>query len=283
MNLRLALAASALLLLAACGQDADDSADASPGPSSPTTEPTDPTTADPQVPIAERCPAVPAFAPANPREVTFRTADGVELYAAELGSGPKGVVMVPGTSNDGLCNWGVVAAGLANDGFHVLAIDSRCQGGSGCSGPEHQDALDRDVVAAVKELRARGAKTVTAVGESRGGAVVLAAAARPDFGGDAVVPVSGVWFDGLYSGPDPAPLAELVGRIKVPALYLSTKGDTEQGEYRALAKATAGSKYVAYGDADHGAMIFGRPEPGPEYRKDLLPFLSEASLSAAAQ
>lgn len=274
MNLRLALAASALLLLAACGGDSDDPEAASDSsPTTESTEPTDPTAAKPMVPMAERCPAMPAFAPANPQEVKFRTEDGVELYAAELGSGPKGVVLVPGTSNDGLCNWGVVAAALAKDGFHVLAIDSRCQGDSGCS-PDSKDALDLDVVAAIKELRARGAKTVTAVGESRGGAVVLAAAARPDFGGDAVLPVSGVWFDGIYTGPKPAPLAELVSRIKVPALYLSTKGDTDQAEYRAWAKATPGSEYVAYGRADHGAVIFGRPEPDQEYRKDFLQFLS---------
>lgn len=274
MNLRLALAASALLLLAACGQDADDPAGSAADPTSPTTEPTDATTADPRETLAERCPSIPAFAQAEPKPVTFRTDDGVEVYGAELGSGPKGVVLVPGTSSDGLCNWDAIAPALAKDGFHVLAIDSRCQGYSGCTSGQDEVGLDSDVVAAVAELRKRGATTVTVVGESRGGAVVLAAAARPDFGGDAVVPVSAVWFDDLYSGPDPAPLAKLVTRINVPVLYVSTRGDTDQAEYRALAKATPDSKYAAYGAADHGASIFGRPEPEPEYRKDFLPFLT---------
>ncbi|WP_109506689.1 alpha/beta hydrolase [Nocardioides speluncae] len=278
MNLRLVFAAGALLLVAACGGDADDPNGSAADPSSPTTAPTDPTTAQPREPVAERCPATlaPDFAPAEPTAVTFKTEDGVELYGAELGSGPKGVVLVPGTSSDGLCNWAMVAAALAKDGFHVLAIDSRCQGDSGCN-LDNEFALDVDVVAAVAELRERGATTVTAVGESRGGAVVLAAAARPDFNGDAVVPVSGVWFDGLYSGPDPAPLAGLVGRIKVPVLYLSTQGDTDQAEYRGFAKATAKAEYVAYDGADHGASMFGSQEVEPQYRKDFLRFLSSVA------
>lgn len=277
MKLRLALAASALLLVAACGGDSDDPAE-SADPSSPTTEPADATTAEPREPLAERCSETlaPEFAPAEPTAVTFKTEDGVELYGAELGSGPKGVVLVPGTSSDGLCNWAVVAAALAKDGFHVLAIDSRCQGDSGCN-LDNEFALDVDVVAAVAELRKRGATTVTAVGESRGGAVVLAAAARPDFNGDAVVPVSGVWFDGIYSGPDPAPLAGLVGRIKVPVLYLSTQGDTDQAEYRAFAKATATAEYVAYDGANHGASMFGSQQVEPLYRKDLVRFLNSVA------
>ena len=69
-------------------------------------------------------------------------------------------------------SWRDQASSLASAGFRVLAIDFR---GFGCSkGPGQQDfdnaPFEKDVLAAVRYLKAHGAKTVSVVGGSFGGA-----------------------------------------------------------------------------------------------------------------
>ncbi|HEY1986054.1 MAG TPA: alpha/beta fold hydrolase [Terracidiphilus sp.] len=69
-------------------------------------------------------------------------------------------------------SWRDQAASLTSAGFRVLAIDFR---GFGCSkGPGQEDfdkaPFEKDVLAAVRYLKAHGAKTVSVVGGSFGGA-----------------------------------------------------------------------------------------------------------------
>lgn len=264
MVTRLILAALAGVLIAGCG-----STDAPDRPQAPVLA-----SANVQGTLGTRC-ASERWQASEPKHVTFSTADHVELFAAELGDGPRGLVLLHGTSASALCNWAKAAPWLVAAGYHVLAIDHRCQGFSGC-GTGTEDALDKDVVAAVRKLRGLGAKTVTVVGESRGGAVALAAAARPDADMDAVVSLSGVWFDGSYTGPSPAALPELVTRITVPTLYVSSLDDdlVDQAEYHALSEATAHSEAVVLKAAGHGALMLGTDEPSAFYRKQFTAFLA---------
>ena len=273
------LVAAALVVLSLVSGCADRSGtDGGSSASSSAPPGTDPTRVDTSgPPIGERCSGT-AWPAAAIEEASFDNEDGIELFGAVLGSGPRGVVLVHGTGSRALCNWSLVAPALAADGFHVLAIDQRCQGYSGCS--DQPGSLDRDVVAAVAALRARGARTVTVMGESRGAAVALAAAARPDFDADAVVALSGVEVGDVSSG---TPVADLVGRIRVPVLYVSARGDIDQREYRAWAAATRRSAYVVLPSRfGHGSAMLGHPQPGPVYHDDVLPFLRKQARNASA-
>ena len=281
-----ALAALVLSLLTAelAGCAAGPSQTADPAEPSPTmSSQADPSRVDTgDVPVQERCRDA-SFSAATVTELTFETRDGVELFAAALGDGDDGLLLMHGTGRGALCNWATAAAALANDGFTVLAIDHRCQGYSGC-GAESATHLDRDALAASEELRSRGARTVTLLGESRGGAVALAAAAaaaREAGGGsaviDAVVALSAVERDKIYSGDEHAPLDELVAEIEVPVLYLMSRDDraVQESTQRALADATPTSSLIVYDDRGHGARMLGGDGMEAPYRDDLMPFLTE--------
>jgi pimeloyl-ACP methyl ester carboxylesterase len=105
------------------------------------------------------------------RSVSFPTDDGGHICADLYGQGSKGVVLAHGgrfTKE----SWRDQASTLVSAGFQVLAIDFR---GFGCStGPGQADfdtaPFDKDVLAAVRTLKANGATTVSIVGGSFGGA-----------------------------------------------------------------------------------------------------------------
>ena len=103
--------------------------------------------------------------------VTFATDDGGQVCADLYGQGGKAVVLAHG-GRFNKESWHDQALSLVSPGFRVLAIDFR---GYGCSkGPAQQDfdnaPFEKDVLAAVRYLRASGAKTVSVVGGSFGGA-----------------------------------------------------------------------------------------------------------------
>ena len=105
------------------------------------------------------------------RPLSFPTEDGGRICADLYGQGTRGVVLAHGgrfTKE----SWRDQARTLVSEKFQVLAIDFR---GSGCStGPGQTDfdgaPFEKDVLAAVRYLKARGAKTVSVVGGSFGGA-----------------------------------------------------------------------------------------------------------------
>jgi pimeloyl-ACP methyl ester carboxylesterase len=103
--------------------------------------------------------------------ITFATDDGGQICANLYGHGNKAVVLAHGgrfTKE----SWRDQASALASAGFRVLAIDFR---GFGCSkGPGQEDfdtaPFEKDVLAAVRYLKAHEAKSVSVVGGSFGGA-----------------------------------------------------------------------------------------------------------------
>jgi hypothetical protein len=119
----LALAAGLALtggLLAGCG-----SAD-SPAPAPSPTSTFSYALAAPEP--ATRCPKWPGSA----HKVVVPSTDGVHLAGAEAGSGTRGLVLLHQADAD-LCGWGPYVADFVKAGFHVLAIDMRCNGLSDCS------------------------------------------------------------------------------------------------------------------------------------------------------
>ena len=118
-------------------------------------------------------PIVLAFAVAAPaqRPVAFATDDGGQICADLYGQSGRAVVLAHG-GRFNKESWHSQASELSSKGFQVLAIDFR---GFGCSkGPGQQDffsaPFEKDILAAVRYLRSHGAKKVSVVGGSFGGA-----------------------------------------------------------------------------------------------------------------
>lgn len=102
--------------------------------------------------------------------VSFAADDGGQVCADLYSGGSKAVVLAHG-GRFNKESWHDQALALASSGFKVLAIDFR---GYGCSkGPGQEDfdhaPFEKDVLAAVRYLKAHGAKTVSVVGGSFGG------------------------------------------------------------------------------------------------------------------
>lgn len=102
--------------------------------------------------------------------VSFPTSDGGIVYADLYGDAGRGVVLAHGGRfNKG--SWRDQAQILVTNGFRALAIDFRGVGKS--TGPGLADfdgaPFHEDVLAAVRYLKAHGAKTVSVVGGSFGG------------------------------------------------------------------------------------------------------------------
>jgi alpha-beta hydrolase superfamily lysophospholipase len=107
----------------------------------------------------------------------FKTSDGVRIAYAELGSGPRGVVLAHQYRGD-LCNWASFGEGLARRGYHVIVFDFRNNGLSGTAEYPKSTHLSTDVVGAAQLLRRHGAKHVVTVGASMGGTLALVGAAE---------------------------------------------------------------------------------------------------------
>jgi dienelactone hydrolase len=119
----------------------------------------------------------PRSASPLPELVNFPTQDGGVIYANLYGKGERGVVLAHG-GRFNKESWEKQAQILAKAGFRVLAIDFRGRGQSkgGAQTKPDDDGLRFDVLAAVRYLHQNGAKTVSVVGGSMGGAAAADAA-----------------------------------------------------------------------------------------------------------
>ncbi len=111
--------------------------------------------------------------------VSFPTQDGGVVFADVYGKGDRGVVLAHGgrfTKE----SWSSQARTLDQAGFLVVAIDFRGRGQShGGTGLRAGDEGFRfDVLAAVRYLRSRGARTISVVGASFGGSAAAEASAE---------------------------------------------------------------------------------------------------------
>jgi pimeloyl-ACP methyl ester carboxylesterase len=104
------------------------------------------------------------------KTISFSTSDGAVIFADLYGKGHNSVVLAHGGQFNKE-SWAPQAKQLVAAGYQVLAIDFRGDGKS--HGPGDSDPMDaplhRDILAAVRYLRARGAKSVSIIGGSMGG------------------------------------------------------------------------------------------------------------------
>jgi alpha-beta hydrolase superfamily lysophospholipase len=147
-----------------------------------------------------------------------RTADGVDLYALDAGTGSTAIVLVH-ESPANLCGWLPYIPMLTAAGFRVLAFDLRGSGHSGVPPRVPYRAYDRDLAAMVARAHADGAKRVFLLGASYGGALSLTYA--PKLRVDGVISLSGETYlpsahaNALSSAP----------RLRVPLLIVGSRHD----------------------------------------------------------
>jgi len=154
----------------------------------------------------QSCPGQPADA----RQLTLTTNESAKVAAIELGTGTKGVLLIPESGRRGKCGWMPYATELAAKGLRVLATDM----------PDFNEGGVHAIDAGVNELRSNGAHTVVLVGASAGATTALAAeesaVADTAPGVTAVVALSA---DELGDLPTHAPI------IHVPTLMAVAEGD----------------------------------------------------------
>lgn len=108
-----------------------------------------------------------------PKDVIFPSADGGTVDADLYGKGTSGVVFAHGAIFNKQ-SWAALAKQIAARGYRALAIDFRGYGKSRAG--SDANALDQDVLAAVRWLHSQGVKSVSVIGGSMGGGASARAA-----------------------------------------------------------------------------------------------------------
>jgi pimeloyl-ACP methyl ester carboxylesterase len=202
------------------------------------------------------------------KTISFATEDGGVIFADLYGSGERAVVLAHGGQFDKE-SWAPQARELVASGFEVLAIDFRGYGPS--HGPGDKDPLSAplslDVLAAVHYLHQNGAKKVSIVGGSMGGAAAGDAciAARP---GDIDRIVM------LGAAPN-----ESADKLKCPSLFITARNDISGSGPRLpgirdqYEKAPQPKKLIILDGSAHAQFLFQSDQAG-RLMKEILRFLS---------
>jgi pimeloyl-ACP methyl ester carboxylesterase len=207
-------------------------------------------------------------APAQQR-VSFATEDGGAICADLYGHGAKAVVLAHGGQFNKE-SWHDQALSIQEAGFEVLAIDFR---GFGCSkGPGQEDffkaPFEKDVIAAVRYLKANGAKSVSVVGGSFGGAVA----------GDASIKSAPGEIDRVVLlGAAPNLPAE---GLKSRTLFIVARDDSEGGGSRRLPgikaqfeKAPRPKRLIVLDGSAHAQFLF-KTDQSARVMHEILHFLT---------
>jgi pimeloyl-ACP methyl ester carboxylesterase len=187
--------------------------------------------------------------------ISFPTEDGGVVFADLYGSGKKAVVLAHGGQFNKE-SWAPQARVLQAAGFKVLAIDFRGYGKS--HGPGDKDPMDapleKDVLAAVQYLREAGAKSVSVVGGSMGGAAA----------GDASIASRPGEIDRLVMlGAAPNQPAD---KLKAASLFIVARDDTSGDGPRLpriraqYDKAPKPKKLVVLEGSAHAQFLFQTPQ-----------------------
>jgi pimeloyl-ACP methyl ester carboxylesterase len=179
---------------------------------------------------------------------------GADLDGVVIGDGATGVVLAHQLHSN-LCAWLPFAKRLADTAeMRVLAFDF----------PSTSN-LDRNVLAAVAELRREGAHSIALAGASMGGTAVLVAASR----NRSITRVASLSrprdFEGLDAG-------HAVPRVRVPTLFVAGKEDSPYvDDARAMyGAATGDKKLLVVPGSDHGTDLLDDEQVGDQ----LLAFLA---------
>jgi pimeloyl-ACP methyl ester carboxylesterase len=196
------------------------------------------------------------------RPVHFTTDDGVALGGHLFGSGHAGVIlchMYPADQS----SWYDTARRLAAQGYFVLTFDFRGYGDSG--GQKDIPKIDRDVMAAIMEIRTEGAAAVVLIGASMGGTASLIA-------GDRAQALSSIRMSGVATLSAPVEFNSLsaavaVPRIFVPLLFIAAENDAGAAGARELEQLSSekGALQVVPG-SDHGTNLLTGTQGGKVYQ-----------------
>ncbi|HEY9139824.1 MAG TPA: alpha/beta fold hydrolase [Bryobacteraceae bacterium] len=202
--------------------------------------------------------------------VSFATEDGGLVYADVYGEGDRGVVLAHGGQFNKE-SWEKQARTLAAAGFRALAIDFRGYGQS--RGPGQADPLSAplhwDVLAAVRYLRKTGAKTVSVVGASMGGAAAADTSIEAQPGEiDRLVLLAG-WTD--------QPPEKIKGRKLFIVARDDASGDGELRlpKIRENYERAAGPKKLMVLDGSAHAQFLFATDQGERVMREIVNFLSE--------
>lgn len=210
---------------------------------------------------------VATLAPAQ-QSVSFPTEDGGHVCADLYGHGARAVVLAHG-GRFNKESWRVQANALVAEGFLVLAIDFR---GVGCStGPGQADfdnaPFEKDVLAAVRYVKAHGAKVVSVVGGSFGGAAA----------GDASIKSAPGEIDRIvFLGAAPNLSAE---KLKSRALFMVARDDSSgagprlPGIRAQYEKAPEPKQLIVLDGSAHAQFLF-QTDQNARVMHEILRFLS---------
>ena len=202
------------------------------------------------------------------QSISFTAEDGGQVCADLYGSGTRAVVLAHG-GRFNKESWRVQANALVSAGFRVLAIDFR---GFGCStGPGQADfdnaPFEKDVLAAVRYLKTHGAKAVSIVGGSFGGAAA----------GDASIKSSRGEIDRIvFLGAEPNLPAE---KLKSRALFIVARDDSNGAGLRLpgirvqYEKAPGPKELIVLNGSAHAQFLF-QTDQGARVMQEILRFLS---------
>ncbi|NEB42671.1 alpha/beta hydrolase [Streptomyces sp. SID14515] len=213
------------------------------------------------------------------KAVSFTAADGVRLSGLVLGSGPRGVVLSHENGWD-ICSWLAFAEELAAAGYQVIVYDQRNVPGGASERGGRADNLhfDRDVRAAVQQLRDRGVTRILAGGASMGGTATATAA--PEIPG-----LVGLL---ILSSPRELPVMKPLpglAAVTVPSFFAAATGDqTFVDEVRALYKASgAKDKQIRILDSHvHGVDMMEDGAAGARLHDQVLAFVDGAFRKSGA-
>jgi pimeloyl-ACP methyl ester carboxylesterase len=200
--------------------------------------------------------------------VSFPTEDGGVLVADLYGSGERGVVLAHGGQFTKE-SWKPQAEELEKAGFRVLAFDFRGFGKS--HGPGDKDMysapMQLDVLAAVRYLKAAGAKSVSVIGGSFGGAAA----------GDASIASKQGEIDRVVMlGGAPNEPAE---KLKSASLFIVARDDANDdgkrlpGIQKQYERAPQPKKLVVLDGSAHAQFLFQTDQAG-RVMAEILAFLN---------
>jgi pimeloyl-ACP methyl ester carboxylesterase len=201
--------------------------------------------------------------------VSFSTEDGGVVFADLYGSGDRGIVLAHGGQFNKE-SWSDQAHKLVDARFEVLAIDFRGYGKS--HGPGDSDVLNAplyfDVMAAVRYLHNAGAKSVSVIGGSMGGAAA----------GDAAIASRPGEIDRLvFLGSAPNGPA---GKLNCPSLFIVARDDASSdgprlpGIRSQYDKAPHPKKLVILDGSAHAQFLF-QTDQADRVMREILSFLRE--------
>ncbi len=200
--------------------------------------------------------------------VTITAQDGGKVCADLYGQGDRAVVLAHG-GRFNKESWRDQARTLESAGFRVMAIDFR---GFGCStGPGQTDfdgaPFENDVLAAVRYLKAQGAKTVSVVGGSFGGGAA----------GDASIKSPAGTIDRIVLvGAEPNLPAD---RLKSRALFIVAREDSNgagprlPGIRAQYEKAPQPKELIVLEGSAHAQFLF-QTEHGERVMREIVRFLT---------